>query len=220
MKRPWKRLSRPRRHPRRPSSTSSLTARWRKWRLLSRNGKASGGWYEEEEEDTFAGASAPSQPAPIEHKKNRYSPSVRRLAEEHQLDLEKLGLRGSGINGRITRDDVLMYIEQQRKLRQPVPTRALPGQNGAAVPPPPPVKPMHEQIAANALRETPAAPAAFAAPVQSAPTPATPAPTPAVLRPAAMQSTPSATAPAQAAPAQDKPAAPFRYSARLLARRR
>jgi 2-oxoisovalerate dehydrogenase E2 component (dihydrolipoyl transacylase) len=167
------------------------------------NGKASGGWYEEEEEDTFAGASAPSQPAPIEHKKNRYSPSVRRLAEEHQLDLEKLGLRGSGINGRITRDDVLMYIEQQRKLRQPVPTRALPGQNGAAVPPLPPVKPMHE----HALRETPAQ-AAFAAPVQAAPTPATPAPTPAVLRPAAMQSTPSATAPEQAAPAQDKPAAP------------
>ncbi len=154
------------------------------------NGKASGGWYEEDEEDTFAGASAPSQPAPFEHKKNRYSPSVRRLAEEHQLDLEKLGLRGSGINGRITRDDVLMYIEQQRKLRQPVPTRALPGQNAPAAPPPP-VTPMHEQFAPNALRETPAP---VQAPVQ--------APTPSVLRPAAMQPpAPPAPAPAPATPA-------------------
>lgn len=150
------------------------------------NGKASGGWYEEDEEDTFAGSAAPSQPAPFEHKKNRYSPSVRRLAEEHHLDLEKLGLRGSGINGRITRDDVLMYIEQQRKLRQPVPTRALPGKNGPAATPPvaPPVAPLHEQIAANAMRETPAPP------------------TPAVVRPAAMQPAPTP------APIPAKPAAP------------
>ena len=117
------------------------------------NGRASGGWYnEDEEEDTFAGSAAPSQPVPFEHKKNRFTPSVRRLAEEHHLDLDKLGLRGSGINGRITRDDVLMYIEQQRKLRQPVPTRALPAEERLA---PPPVTSMHDQIAANALRETP-----------------------------------------------------------------
>lgn len=152
------------------------------------NGRASGGWYEEDEEDTFAGAAAPSQPAPepFEHKKNRYSPSVRRLAEEHQLDLEKLGLRGSGINGRITRDDVLMYIEQQRKLRQPVPTRALPGDEGK-VAPPPPVTPMHDQIAANAARLTPPAP------VQ---------PSPAVVKPAAQQP----PAPPAPAPVPPKPA--------------
>ena len=155
------------------------------------NGRASGGWYDEDEEDTFAGAVAPalSQPAaPFEHKKNRYSPSVRRLAEEHQLDLEKLGLRGSGINGRITRDDVLMYIEQQRKLRQPVPTRALPGNEDKAAPPPPVtpmVAPMHDQIAANAMRQAPAKPApavvkpeAQQPPVPAAPAPAKPAPVP------------------------------------------
>lgn len=117
------------------------------------NGRASGGWYDEDEEDTFAGASAPTQPAPQEHKKNRFTPSVRRLAEEHHLDLTKLGLRGSGLGGRISRDDVLMYIEQQRKLRQPVPTRALPKETDQLAPPP--VTPMHEQIAANTLRETP-----------------------------------------------------------------
>ncbi|MBN9387970.1 MAG: 2-oxo acid dehydrogenase subunit E2 [Chloroflexi bacterium] len=140
------------------------------------NGRASGGWYDEDEEDTFAGTVAPTPSpataaAPFEHKKNRYTPSVRRLAEEHQLDLEKLGLRGSGINGRITRDDVLMYIEQQRKLRQPVPTRALPGDTARAAPPPP-VTPMHEQIAANAMRGTP--------PAQVTPPPAT-------IKPAAQQ---------------------------------
>lgn len=163
------------------------------------NGRASGGWYDEDEEDTFAGASAaapavaPSTTdAPFEHRKNRYSPSVRRLAEEHQLDLEKLGLRGSGINGRISRDDVLMYIEQQRQLRQPVPTHALPGEATASAVVPmvaPEITPMHEQIAANALREAPVqapmpapevvktAPTAtnIAAPIPSAP--ARPAPT-------------------------------------------
>jgi 2-oxoisovalerate dehydrogenase E2 component (dihydrolipoyl transacylase) len=135
------------------------------------NGRASGGWYDEDEEDTFAGTIAPSQPAPVEHKKNRYTPSVRRLAEEHHLDLEKLGLRGSGIGGRITRDDVLMYLEQQRKLRQPVPTRALPKE---AVPAAPlPVTPMHDQVAANALRETPPpTPAAKPKMPQPAPVPA------------------------------------------------
>jgi 2-oxoisovalerate dehydrogenase E2 component (dihydrolipoyl transacylase) len=142
------------------------------------NGRASGGWYDEEEEDTFAGAAAPSQPAPQEHKKNRYSPSVRRLAEEHQLDLEKLGLRGSGIGGRITRDDVLMYIEQQRKLQQPVPTRAL--SKEATRLEPPPVQPMHEQIAANALREIAPAPV-----TRPTPTPITPPKAPQPSRPVA-----------------------------------
>lgn len=136
------------------------------------NGRASGGWYDEDEEDTFAGAMAPQQPAAPERKKNRYSPSVRRLAEEHHLDLEKLGLRGSGIGGRITRDDVLMYIEQQRKLRQPVPTRALPQATAASTPPP--VTPMHDQIAANALRETPPVASLPVAQLSSVPAPAQP----------------------------------------------
>ncbi len=39
----------------------------------------------------------------------RLSPAVRRLAHEHGLDLS--GIRGTGMGGRITRDDVLRYLE-------------------------------------------------------------------------------------------------------------
>ncbi|HEX2916701.1 MAG TPA: dihydrolipoamide acetyltransferase family protein [Chloroflexia bacterium] len=147
------------------------------------NGRASGGWYEDEEEDTFGGVSAPTAPLDGKGRKpNRYSPAVRRLAEEHHLDLDRLGLRGSGIGGRITRDDVLMYIEQQRLLQQPVPTRALPREE-AAYTPPPPVPSMHEQMAANAMREqnqsqmaVPAQPATPTPPARPVPAPAPAAP--------------------------------------------
>ena len=39
----------------------------------------------------------------------RLSPAVRRLAREHSVDLSRLA--GSGMGGRITRDDVLQYLE-------------------------------------------------------------------------------------------------------------
>ncbi len=139
------------------------------------NGTAAGGWYEDEDEDTFAGASlpsAPTQPAPAQlagipngrgaakepgGKPNRYSPAVRRLAEEHQLKLDQLGLRGTGLGGRVTRDDVQMFLENQRQLHQPVPTRALPATPVEAVENIAQALPaMHDQIAANALREVPA----------------------------------------------------------------
>jgi 2-oxoisovalerate dehydrogenase E2 component (dihydrolipoyl transacylase) len=58
----------------------------------------------------------------------RYSPAVRRLAEEHGLDLAQI--QGSGDGGRITRDDVLAFIERQDKpaaaARAPEPARAVP----------------------------------------------------------------------------------------------
>ena len=41
--------------------------------------------------------------------RNRYSPAVRTLAEDHNLDLNRIA--GSGLGGRITRKDVLDYIE-------------------------------------------------------------------------------------------------------------
>ncbi len=40
----------------------------------------------------------------------RYSPAVQTLAAEHQIDLSKV--QGSGMGGRITRKDVLAYIEK------------------------------------------------------------------------------------------------------------
>ena len=44
-------------------------------------------------------------------RRNRYSPAVQRLADEHDIDLEQV--EGTGINGRVTRKDVLAYIETQ-----------------------------------------------------------------------------------------------------------
>ena len=53
----------------------------------------------------------PSIPAP-ERSANgapRLSPAVRRLAREHSIDLSRIA--GTGMGGRITRDDVLQYLE-------------------------------------------------------------------------------------------------------------
>lgn len=49
----------------------------------------------------------------VPKQKSRYSPAVLKLASEHNLDLEKI--TGTGLNGRITRKDVLNYIEKQTK---------------------------------------------------------------------------------------------------------
>lgn len=56
-------------------------------------------------------SAAASQAAetPLAAKRRRYSPAVTRLAEQHGVDLTQVS--GSGINGRITRKDVLAFIE-------------------------------------------------------------------------------------------------------------
>ncbi|MED3660786.1 dihydrolipoamide acetyltransferase family protein [Ureibacillus sp. FSL K6-8385] len=50
----------------------------------------------------------------IPKQKSRYSPAVLKLASEHKIDLEKI--TGTGLNGRITRKDVLQYIESQKDM--------------------------------------------------------------------------------------------------------
>ena len=59
---------------------------------------------------------APVAPAPVDaavvdatNGAPRLSPAVRRLAREHGLDLSRIA--GTGMGGRITRDDVLQYLE-------------------------------------------------------------------------------------------------------------
>jgi pyruvate dehydrogenase E2 component (dihydrolipoamide acetyltransferase) len=42
----------------------------------------------------------------------RTSPLVRRIAKEHAIDLSALEGKGTGLNGRITKRDILSYIEQ------------------------------------------------------------------------------------------------------------
>lgn len=83
---------------------------------------------------------------------NRYSPAVRRLAEEYHLNLDTLPLKGRGLGGRLTRDDVLNYIENNRGPQTSptvAPTPAFVPPMAASVPAPVPA--MHDQIAANAL---------------------------------------------------------------------
>src|SRR5919202_3396817 len=42
----------------------------------------------------------------------RYSPVVRRLAQEHHLDLSQIS--GTGLGGRVTKDDVLQFIAERQ----------------------------------------------------------------------------------------------------------
>ena len=58
----------------------------------------------------------------------RLSPAVRRLAQEHSIDISRI--QGSGLGGRVTRDDVLRYLESGPALPPPsstAPTRDLEG---------------------------------------------------------------------------------------------
>lgn len=47
-----------------------------------------------------------------EHDGTRSSPLVRRIAREHGIDLPALAGKGTGLGGRITKRDILSYIEQ------------------------------------------------------------------------------------------------------------
>ncbi len=60
------------------------------------------------------------------HDGNRTSPLVRRIAKEHGIDLSALAGKGTGINGRITKRDVLSYIEQGVRSQQKPPAAAQP----------------------------------------------------------------------------------------------
>ena len=52
-----------------------------------------------------------SDTSPESRRRRRYSPAVQRLANEHGIDLEQVD--GTGINGRVTRKDVLVYMESR-----------------------------------------------------------------------------------------------------------
>ena len=61
-----------------------------------------------EEPPAPEGAPAAAVEAPGDERA-RYSPAVRRLAREHNVDLSRL--KGSGMGGRVTRDDVLKAVQ-------------------------------------------------------------------------------------------------------------
>src|SRR5207249_5779721 len=100
---------------------------------------------------TGNGARAPSEEGAAGQ---RVSPLARRLAEEHGIDLNQI--QGTGIGGRVRKEDILAYVASRSAQPQPASAPAAPTPSAAA-----PVAP---------------APAA-AAPAAPAPPPAAPAPT-------------------------------------------
>lgn len=96
-------------------------------------------------------------------RRRRYSPAVQRLATEHGIDLEQV--EGTGINGRVTRKDVLAYIETQAAeiqvelaATQSMPVRAQPdGAEDERLP----LSPVRRMIAANMKRSASEIPSAW-----------------------------------------------------------
>jgi 2-oxoisovalerate dehydrogenase E2 component (dihydrolipoyl transacylase) len=71
-------------------------------------------------------APAPADGAPG----RRLSPAVRRLAEENGIDPARIA--GTGEGGRVTRDDVLAFLEKQAAVVAPAPSSVAPPAAGAA----------------------------------------------------------------------------------------
>lgn len=101
---------------------------------------------------THAAPVVGSTPAQRASGKRFYSPLVRTIAQDKQVSLEELdSLAGSGLDGRVTKDDLLSYLER-RTSGQVVPAPTL---VAAAAPVPTPVA-----AAPAAAPKAPAAPAA------------------------------------------------------------
>jgi len=76
-----------------------------------------------------AGSTGHDDGADVEERK-RYSPLVKRLAQEHDIDLAQVG--GTGLSGRVSKDDVLAYVAS----RQNRPAAQAASAPGAATPAP------------------------------------------------------------------------------------
>jgi 2-oxoglutarate dehydrogenase E2 component (dihydrolipoamide succinyltransferase) len=113
---------------------------------------------------TRAAESAVAEPPTQRHEQMRLSPAVRRLAAEYRVDLAAVS--GSGRNGRITRRNVVDFIEEMKSQPRPAP---------AAPPSPEAVAPASR---AASPAPTPATAARAPAPAPSTPAPAARAPSP------------------------------------------
>jgi pyruvate dehydrogenase E2 component (dihydrolipoyllysine-residue acetyltransferase) len=133
---------------------------------------------------------------PEELRQTRSSPVVRKIAAEHNVDIRQIP--GTGIAGRVTKQDILGHIETRPGSASPAPSA------GAAPAPPPP--------AATSPTPAPAAAPAAAAPTASAP--ATPAPAPSAPSAAPdISATPTWSSGRGGPPARPAPSAPAPPSA-------
>jgi len=82
--------------------------------------------------------------AGTEERRIKVSPIARHMAEEHNIDLSQI--QGSGPAGRIVRDDIEDYLEQQRT--KPAPTAPQPQPQPVAAPQPAPAPTTAGQVAA------------------------------------------------------------------------
>ena len=89
-------------------------------------------------------APAQSEESVDELRRTKSSPLVRKIAQEHGVDISKL--EGTGASGRVTKNDILSFIESgSAKPTAPLPPIEIPrptAQPVADVPAPPPPKPM------------------------------------------------------------------------------
>jgi len=77
--------------------------------------------------------------------RSRSSPLVRNIAREHGVNLEEVS--GTGLGGRVTKDDILNFIEQRKgapapAVAPPAPAPAPPAPAPAVAPAPPPAPPV------------------------------------------------------------------------------
>jgi 2-oxoglutarate dehydrogenase E2 component (dihydrolipoamide succinyltransferase) len=95
-------------------------------------------------------AAAPPGPPPVASQPDRLAPSVRKLVEEHKLAPEQIPATGK--TGRITKTDVLGYLEREGRLAAPIQTPV----SAAAVPAPavvPAAGPREERVRMTRLRK-------------------------------------------------------------------
>ena len=109
-------------------------------------------------------SAAASEASPASRRRRRYSPAVQRLADEHGIDPEQV--EGTGINGRVTRKDVLAYIESQADAEPVVaasvpPVASQPDGTGESDEERLPLSPVRRMIAANMKRSASEIPAAW-----------------------------------------------------------
>src|SRR5579875_3755945 len=95
---------------------------------------------------TASAAAVPSRSAPPRDgtRAHLYSPVVRRLAREHDLDLSRI--QGTGGGGRITRDDILAYLRSHRATTQ-APSRVQSVEDASTRPLPPIRRQIAEKVA-------------------------------------------------------------------------